>query len=259
MITDAHLCVTACPSGYSQVGTVCVSDPVCVGYIVNGYCLAGCPQGTYPSVGVNSTSNTSQSSCDNCSYNCLICSSVSRCSQCSNSTVSYTTVSSTECLTYCPDGYYNSSGLCLGCPSSCLTCYLSSSGLSCTSCNSTLYSLSEQCLTTCPSGYYSSTSPQSQLICLLCSPICAECSLLSTNCTVCKSVNYTSPACVSLNCSSNQYEAIDGSCVNCDAVCGTCYGGSSYECSSCAVGTFMLNGLCLLSCPEYYYALNGSC
>lgn len=42
-------------------------------------------------------------------------------------------------------------------------------------------------------------------------------------------------------------------CLPCDTSCLTCSGPSNNECTSCATGEILINGVCEEGCPEGYY------
>ena len=172
----------------------------------------------------------------------------------------YSDTNSSSCMSFCPSGFYNSSGICIACPASCGNCFYSTTEgqAQCSSCGSGKILFNGQCLTTCPSGYFS-TMIQNALSCSKCAPNCAECVNSSSTCTLCQNANYTIPNCVTQTCTSTQFENLDGSCGNCASTCGSCYGGSSYECITCAGGSFMLNGQCIAACPSGYYADGSTC
>jgi proprotein convertase subtilisin/kexin type 5 len=255
LLGNTGVCVTSCPSGYSLANSICVVDTTCRLYISNTLCLESCPQATYPLASVNAN-NVTIRTCTACSVGCLNCESPTSCQQCVSGALRVTISSVTSCVSICPSGYYNSTGNCLACAAPCTQCYQSStsSTVTCAACASGYLLLNGQCLTACPSGYLPSGST-----CLPCASQCAECSTSSSNCTVCKSASYPVPACVSQNCTGSQYQDISGNCLSCYAACSACFGGSSYECTSCSSGYFLLNGQCLSACPEGYVASGSAC
>ncbi|EAR92882.2 transmembrane protein, putative (macronuclear) [Tetrahymena thermophila SB210] len=108
--------------------------------------------------------------CQNCHGSCLNCSGSlsNQCTQCISSLVFY----NNQCLTQCPQGYYqNSQNVCVICPSN----------LNCASCQN-----STQC-TTCKNGYYMSTQQNTQQqVCMPCDPACKLCTgPTSSNCLGC--------------------------------------------------------------------------
>lgn len=123
MLTDQKICVSSCPTGYTRSGLNCVPNPICYGYMYNGFCLSSCPTAMYPSA----------STCLNCSQSCLTCTSASSCSGCSNISYLFSNITnnSVYCLNYCPTSYYASQGKCLPCQSNCLNCYVSQNQLKC--------------------------------------------------------------------------------------------------------------------------------
>ena len=168
LVSDQLICVTTCPANYVQSGSKCNPVPVCTKYNYNGYCLASCPQGTYP-VTVNSSST-----CMLCTQNCLVCSSAASCSKCNNVTVLFSSNGTVQCLSYCPLGYFNASGVCTLCPSNCSSCVFSVTygEPSCQTCVIGTYLLDGECLSVCPPGYYEIMSG-SEGVCDSCAPNCA--------------------------------------------------------------------------------------
>ena len=162
LMADSLNCTTSCPSGYMTEGTRCVPNPICYNYKYQGYCLSTCPSGTYPydpnfcPAGSICTTQWQEKTCQNCALNCLICYSTTFCERCSNTTVMYTDTNSSSCMSFCPSGFYNSSGICIACPSSCGNCFFSTTEgqARCSSCGPGKIIFNGQCLTTCPSGYF---------------------------------------------------------------------------------------------------------
>lgn len=125
------VCTANCPDGYynnqnthkcSECNVVCKTctnstSSDCIAckdslYRYNNQCLDTCPTGTF--FGANRT-------CTACTSNCSACSSVSYCQVCQGDLVlqSYVAANSQLCLSYCDDGYFNSSGYCKPCASGC--------------------------------------------------------------------------------------------------------------------------------------------
>ena len=44
----------------------------------------------------------------------------------------------------------------------------------------------------------------------------------------------------------------------CTANCTNCFGSNAGQCIKCINGTYLLNGVCLNSCPDFYYAINSA-
>lgn len=167
-------------------------------------------------------------SCKNCSIYCQQCSSELNCIVCITGTYiiprSSPNNSSYQCVTICPSGYYQISGNCIICPSTCATCQLVNSGINCLTCPAGSLLMGTRCVTSCPTGYYSNNG-----LCSLCSTICASCSGSASNCTLCKNINSYAPSCNTsvINCTSTQYLSSASTCSNCHSSCLTCFGGSS--------------------------------
>ena len=109
---------------------------------------------------------------------CQNCSSYINCTSCNSSFIYFysSTNNLGECLSSCPVSYYLSSGSCLRCMSTCLTCIDSTS---CLTCNNALVQLLGQCLSSCPSSMYSLSG-----VCTTCSFPCSNCTDAYT-CTSC--------------------------------------------------------------------------
>lgn len=231
-------------------GTQCVAKPTCQGYQWNGFCLNVCPAAMY-ATNISATINgtvTITLGCNNCSTYCKTCVSSTICLQCITGTYLLTSGLQSYCVTSCPSNYYLIVNICKQCPSPCQNCQFSLFGTYCLSCLPGYVQLGSVCYTTCPTGYY-----QNGTQCNLCSSVCASCSGSPTNCLTCKNVNVNIPTCIANNtgCTSSQYLSSNSVCSNCNSACLTCYGGSSFECSSCANSTnILINGVCTSTCPS---------
>lgn len=157
-------CISVCPSqqypsvissslmclNCSSVCAECTGSPVncaqCPNntYLINNTCLAVCPD-TYfadSQVGI----------CFGCISPCLSCSDEVTCTRCSDSYLF--AAASGQCLSVCPDGYYNvtnpnvgqSKYVCSTCLPECLTC---NSATSCLMCKNGVQ-MNGQCLSMCP-------------------------------------------------------------------------------------------------------------
>jgi hypothetical protein len=155
----------------------------------------------------------------------------------------------------CPSGTYPSpvSYHCMDCGiTGCLNCFLNSSLLlSCTACQSGMYSFDGICLTACPNGTVPSGSTcQQQTACLSYhwNGFCL------TNCPT-----GTFPSAVAIAAGSN---ITNSTCLNCSPFCVSC---NSYAtCISCANNTYLnlanpFDTTCVVTCPSGTYVINGTC
>ncbi|GAA6006393.1 calcium-binding EGF-like domain-containing protein [Rhodotorula paludigena] len=138
-------------------------------FLVNGACLANCPDGTLVS--------SSGSSCEACDSSCATCSTTSTfCTSCTDSSA---LVLNGTCISgpSCPTGYFasasNSTTACLACHPDCETCGDSFS--TCLSCPSTrpVLTSSGNCVPTCAASEYHDPAKST---CISCSSSCATCS-----------------------------------------------------------------------------------
>lgn len=122
---DPGLTCRSCPASMncSSCVNTTLNGVVCVkcayGWYMNssGFCDVGCASNQYANKGNNS--------CVSCNAACVTCTSGtnSSCTSCLASKVLLTNTTGGYCLTACPTvGYYNNSGQCIPCYSSCLTC-----------------------------------------------------------------------------------------------------------------------------------------
>lgn len=218
--------------------------------------------GSFVSYQIASNANTVQynlSALTNCTFPCKICSSSnnSACLQCYSSAttqfyyydpVANKCVSPSSCSsTTFPNATLSS---CVSCPIQCLTC---TSLTSCQSCAANYFLLNGTCLTDCPSGYYPINPSQ---ICAPCdssnnSAHCLTCITLNL-CSTCLYPYYfdaTSKTCV-VSCSSSQIP-LNGTCFACNSYCTTCQS-SVLNCTSCVATYYLLQNVCLASCPSPY-------
>lgn len=207
-----------------------------------------------------------------CVVPCRTCSSgnTSACLTCYNNAAitpnKYYHVATLQCLSACPDGYFESSLTCAACSSTCLTCDVLASN--CTSCNlSGSYPAlswsgsSGSCLSACPIYYYlSNATVPSQ--CVGCDNVtyhCLTCTSLTT-CASCYSGTYFSSGTCTTQCPSNTTIANSASwtCQPCSSECATCSVTVS-NCTSCSSTSAYYNGQCLSSCPYPLVISAGTC
>ncbi|CAG9317242.1 unnamed protein product [Blepharisma stoltei] len=242
-------------------------------------CKILCTEGYY----MNSTTGV----CTACDVSCGLCNAygASSCLTCAT-TYPYQISDSPICYSSCPSGYvlltgtttcakcasnqFISSGSCVNCDSSCLTCSGSSSS-QCLSCASGYTLVSGTCAANCQTGQYRDTPTT----CKTCDSSCYTCSGSSSTCISCSStlVLYNSQ-CVS-SCPEATYNS-GTSCISCDTSCATCNGGTNLNCVTCASGypyrdstgkcvascpnlLVPSQNLCVDFCPTNYYASNSQC
>lgn len=160
----------------------------------------------------------------------------------------------TQCLANCPDGYYNSSGVCSGCSSPCVKC---SSSTACLSCLNNTYLSGTSCGSSCPTpGTYADNSTWT---CASCIANCSSCSGSSSNCTACASTYFmTSSNVCTQNCPSGTAKLNATTCT-CDyTLCLTC-ALTTTTCISCDPGLVLKSSTCATSCGNNYYLSGSTC
>lgn len=153
-------------------------------------------------------------------------------------------MNNTTCI--CLAAYFmeQSTGQCVTCQLSCLTC---SSLSECLSCYSNAQLSASSCF--CLPGYFPDPDAAN---CSLCSPICKTC--LGANCLSCQlTAQLNSTTCI---CSEGYFmEESIGQCSPCPLSCLTC--SSSSNCLSCLSNSHLHNGICL--CEEGYRGVPPIC
>ena len=250
-----------------------------------GKCVSTCPDGYWGDSVNNVCSPCYESNPGDNVQSCKTCSGegAAKCLTC-HIGVFYHSVGE-SCLLSCPTGYFAESATytCNQCYQatagsslkSCGTCYGGSSS-NCLTCQDTSTFLYQgTCLEVCPPGTYANTTT------LVCEPCfrgstathpqysCSTCDgPSSTDCLSCSSgVLYypTNSSCLSRCPSIGWYsDYLNNSCNTCykpsssndpSQACLTCNGGLASNCLSCHPGTYLyvVDGTCLLTCPEKYY------
>ena len=198
--------------------------------------------------------------CTSCNAECLDCFGGlnNQCSSCpatfelqSNSTCacsSNSTLYNNICI--CKEGYYWNStySKCVSCDSTCVNC---SSYSNCLNCTNNAYLNNSHCY--CNSGWYWNAS---LLDCDLCDPNCIQCNGPSSdNCTCQNHSQKQNNQCI---CNSGYYNTSNNTCLLCDTSCLNCSGMNYYDCTSCN-NSYLLEIICLSTCPIGYYKLNNTC
>lgn len=239
---NAGYCVSVCPPGWVQDSTAkyCFAcDPSCatcivpasntectscpVGYSLVGgavgFCVKGCPAG----YALDPTGKKCYP-CDPTCMSCLYPANSTSCVSCYLGT--YLNVgndgTSGLCLTSCPNGKAPSveSQECLPCDTSCDTCSIPSSNISCTSCNVgyTLFLSNMSCISSCPLGYAIAAGSNN---CSICDSSCRTCTLpnSTSSCMQCgftPTLQLLNKVLTSASYILGPYYAIPGTCVvNC--------------------------------------------
>ncbi len=163
-------------------------------------------------------------------------------------TVNIFHISSTQCDTVCPIGFYaNASNYCLACASRCYKC-TGPTNNDCAACfSNTQYRILNGSTCVCQPLYNYDN---------LVSDVCANCSYTCLSCTSasnssCTSCNLTDNRYDDLNhscpCNIGYYDSGGRTCVKCDVTCLTCTGGGSNNCLTCLSTNFRtISGT---SCP----------
>lgn len=276
-VLQGDICKTKCDINYFPVtvdGVVvcktcsennicgnCSNSTACSGncangyYLQNGICVSSCSDGYYL--------DTEQNKCVNCNNNCATCTSSTVCETCKENYY----YNNRSCISSCPENSYTdiNNSKCIQCPSECSKCSysgtqvasISSSDLTCDSCNSG-YSLNNgTCTTTCPDGSSSYSG-----ICKQCTVAdCKYCIDSPSHCTACKNNFYLKDNKCVTEC--GDYYIADPNkpnkeCVKCQTNnCLTCSDIST--CTHCGNNHVLQNKQCLPDCYSGYVSVNGIC
>jgi proprotein convertase subtilisin/kexin type 5 len=213
--------------------------------LYNNTCVTICPQGTFSTVSVSSSTSRTFSLatnvCDNCSSLCLTCngSSAYDCLSCNNNYYLY----NSTCLLVCPQGFFASiiDQTCKKCMFGCAVCTNFSQ---CQQCN-TNFTLSSTSV--CINTIVCSVSQ-----CQICSTnnSCAQC-ILPYNLYFNSSGN---SSCV-LTCPLMTYQNNQFTCVPCSSNCISC---TNVNCLTCSSNYYLYQGNCVSQCPIGFQAQNSS-
>ena len=242
-------CSTQCPTHYypDTLTNTCI---MCSSNCVNcsGPYLDNCTS-------CNSTAFLIESECVLCYHTCLTCETAATyCLTCASPLALF----ENECISTCPDGYYNNTDTqtCDECDPSCLTCQSPGTSTSCLTCADGFYLSVDSCLS-CPIG-------------------CAIC-LSATNCTSCLDLYFLLNYQCLGNCATGYWMDIGvNQCKNCDISCVNCSGPASFDCIACQVNQALVDGACYqcdsncstcngigsfncLSCTSQYYLQDSNC
>lgn len=149
-------CITNCPLGYYAQPLLCTacqtpcltctSPTICQSCLslsyFNSTCYSTCPQGYYSSVSSATLLNTTVKECIKCVSPCVNCLSSTSCMSCETGLKLH----NYQCLSFCPQFYYDLNGICYACSLPCKTCNASG----CLTCASSMQYLQRQeCIDAC--------------------------------------------------------------------------------------------------------------
>ena len=197
--------------------------------------------------------NPSPALCTECHQTCSLCTgpTAAHCTSCHDfAQLTSAPPSICDCV---PEAFtLSDTSHCVLCSYLCLTCTGPGQG-QCSSCKSSAFlqgPAPNECQ--CRPGYF--PDPDASL-CSVCSKLCQHCKS-SDLCLVCRArTELKGGKCA---CGFGFYESLDGmSCEECVEGCGMCI---ATGCKVCFPGYFLMDGLCVTSCPNSYTALSdGSC
>ncbi|XP_038058391.1 proprotein convertase subtilisin/kexin type 5-like isoform X2 [Patiria miniata] len=166
-----------------------------------------------------------------------------------------------ECITHCPDGYYDPPEVhtrCKACAPTCLTC-AGPSYSDCLSCRNPFFLMESwsECVQVCDQKFYEDIETNT---CIQCAPLCSKCEGSPNYCSACEphALLSSDNTCLS-TCSTNEY--LEGSaCHPCDSTCHTCSGSQDNDCLSCVPGSVLKERTCVEEwrCTDGYYVERGS-
>jgi hypothetical protein len=192
--------------------------------------------------------------------NCIACQK-SNCDQCTTDSVTCTLCSSSyyflepNCVMSCGNGYYadSTNRLCVKCDDkNCTNCATNKD--ICTQCLAGFFLYSNICWERCPLRTAEVTSPFGN--CQACTDsLCLNCTTNKAICQQCQPFAYLmtgSGLCYSPCPSEYGQNSTNGLCVSCQpSNCLNCTG-DGLTCTSCDVGRYLYNGVCVATCPSGY-------
>jgi hypothetical protein len=158
-----------------------------------------------------------------------------------------------KCQATCPRGYYGDThdNICKLCSKNCEECDMNG----CIKCSKSYYiqTAMRDCKATCPEFYYPDDSLEAPR-CSLCKESCKICSD-NQSCTECIQDFYIQPfgdKNCDIKCPAEFYESgiVPLRCDPCKDGCLEC---DEFICKKCKDGYYMLNGVCFIFCPDYYF------
>nr|XP_033819322.1 extracellular matrix protein FRAS1 isoform X2 [Geotrypetes seraphini] len=249
-------CHDACVSCSGPLATQCTFCSITL-VLLQGRCLPGCGERSYPELGV----------CKACHHSCRTCvgPESTHCTQCLKpeevlyAEQEFNGTPHGPCLPECKTGSYpDSTAVCRACHSSCSSCMWNST-VDCTTCASPRVLHDGQCLSNCPDGFYRQDST-----CYSCHPSCKECHGGSdADCVTCHPHAALSGGYCLTSCQEGQYLNLVGYCVDCHPSCQNCVADlhdTGSNCLRCQNPRHLLHGdQCLSECAEGYYGQRGTC
>ncbi|KAL4499147.1 hypothetical protein ABPG72_017049 [Tetrahymena utriculariae] len=213
----------------------------------SNYCLEDCPDGTFKDIQNNI--------CQKCDSSCLTCSGPDKnyCTKCPKDTY----LEDNLCKQECTNGWKNqSNNTCDACHKLCQKCNGPDQN-NCLECPAGAFynSLDNTCGTNCPSNYYANASNNK---CDKCNDTCKNCTDSgSDKCSECEGLLFLKDGkqCSS-SCNDNEYgNILSNKCELCDKKCKTCKDKAD-KCTSCNIGTFLIDGSCQSNCPDSTFKNN---
>ena len=209
----------------------------------NTMCSKFCPSGWTESARLSVTlangSTIVRDECSACPVNCSTCNG-NLCMFCSAGFKYY----EGACVDACPNGYYESLGVCKMCSVGCSSCSGSSS---CQICQTGYTGIDGVCSPSCINDGANTANCS-----FTCDASCATCfGPASTQCSSCSSNKLSQGSCVS-TCASGEYAATASECVRCPYGCKAC---NVDNCTSCISGFYFssVDKKCYRTCPSGYF------
>ncbi|XP_075401034.1 extracellular matrix organizing protein FRAS1 [Tenrec ecaudatus] len=196
--------------------------------------------------------------CEACHQSCVGCAgkSLHNCTACQPSHV----LLDGQCLSHCPDGYFNQEGRCTECHPTCKQCHGPSES-DCTSCHPHGTLMGGSCWTACKEQQFLNLSGH----CADCHPLCQHCTARPRRpgsvCLQCQRARHLllGDRCVS-ECPAGYYTD-KGACQRCHSSCRTCQDRGPFACSSCDTNLVLSHiGTCTTTCfPGHYVDASHVC
>lgn len=218
--TKCANCHEKCERCWDGNVTACYSCSA--GYFLNVSSCAEplkiCSQGWF--LNANNTCNT-------CPNGCSQCTNATTCTSCKSGFY----MSSSTCVTSCPEATFLQNNTCYACDSHCSKC---NSASMCLKCDSEWHLYNSTCVEVCPLDTVTQDGK-----CSLCELGCLECE--GRSCAVCNPGLYLQ----------------SGHCLACPPQCETCL--QTDLCLSCTSDFSLYNSTCQLGCPLGFTAVSGVC
>ena len=211
-------------------------------FLLNGDCLTDCPIG-YFKKGTN---------CMQCDAKCSDCIDEKNCKRCLNQYVLH----DKNCVSTCPNGFVQRNDKCFACTDKrCNVCTTNDLNM-CLSCKDS-FLLNGLCVDKCPETFRDDASTKK---CEPCSKYCDKC--IIKGCTSCTKGYYFSQSdpTFCMPCTDPIMVIVGNRCEKCIAQgCKKCDQGKTNSCVLCDSTRFLVDGQCLIKCPNGTYPINQSC